>query len=163
MNGPPVCQECGYTKTWREAGVTKAGKPYEAFWACPNYKNHKPKEPQAQQAAQRAPGSTQAPAQARDATGESIEAQAACKAACHAASGMFTVDPKDTEGMAFVRAWIVGTANGMLDGVIRRSPINRSGPSTPQTTAARPPMTTGEAPEGFFDPNDPGPDADIPF
>lgn len=45
-----ICQLCGTEKIMHPAGIsTKSGKPkpYDAFWACPNFKNHgKDKPPQ---------------------------------------------------------------------------------------------------------------------
>ena len=40
------CDICGADKVERPAGISKrTGKPYEAFMACPNYREH-PKTPQ---------------------------------------------------------------------------------------------------------------------
>lgn len=35
----PVCDVCGTAKTWKPGGVSRAGKPYQGFWGCPNYRD----------------------------------------------------------------------------------------------------------------------------
>lgn len=36
-----VCTDCGEEKVFRPAGIKKNGEPYQAFWSCPNWKEHK--------------------------------------------------------------------------------------------------------------------------
>lgn len=35
-NQIPNCEVCGQPKNFIKAGVAKSGKPYPAFWGCPN-------------------------------------------------------------------------------------------------------------------------------
>lgn len=41
------CELCGTVKVWKEGGISKAGKPFDAFWSCPKWKQHPPKALQA--------------------------------------------------------------------------------------------------------------------
>lgn len=36
---PPSCDQCGSAMRWKEGGTSKAGKPYNGFWGCPNFKD----------------------------------------------------------------------------------------------------------------------------
>lgn len=120
MNGPPACQVCGATKVWREAGVNRQGQPYEAFWSCPNYKNHPPKReqgsnqpqgqygppqgfappPQSPPQGQTAPRPAQGSSPAPDARERSIAAQTCVRGACDVAAGVTWATPADAEAFA---------------------------------------------------------------
>jgi len=119
MQGPPACEICGTAKTWVPPGTSRTtGMPYDGFWGCPNRKNH----PKGQSAGypkpftppQAAPGRPNSTGMARDLTGRSIEAQAACKAACEAFAG------SGLQGMGpdAQHTWIVGLANRLVSEVI---------------------------------------------
>jgi hypothetical protein len=89
MNGPPICDICGAAKKWREAGTRRDGTTFDAFWGCPNYKNHPPKGQAGPPAAQARPQTAPAPNPGSPSREGSIEAQAACKAACEATASLF--------------------------------------------------------------------------
>ena len=34
LGEPPICPDHNVEFTWKEGGVSKAGKPYDGFWRC---------------------------------------------------------------------------------------------------------------------------------